>query len=262
MLKEIDEAVDYGRRYGVHVNLNLHRAPGYCVNPPREPFSLWKDDEALDACARHWALFAHRYKGIPNQELSFNLLNEPAEISAETYIRVVKRLVEAIREEDPDRLIIVDGLRWGRQPVFGLADLGVGQSTRGYDPMRISHYRASWVAGSDRWDEPAWPLAEGDGTWDKERLRRKRIKPWKDLEARGVSVHVGEWGAFNQTPHHVVLAWMRDCLELWKEAGWGWALWNFRGSFGILDSGRQDVSYEDWHGHKLDRDMLELLQSY
>ena len=54
---------------------------------------------------------------------------------------------------------------------------------------------------------------------------------------------------------------MRDCLAAWKAAGWGWALWNFRGGFGILDSDRADVTYEDWRGHKLDRAMLELLQS-
>ena len=51
-----------------------------------------------------------------------------------------------------------------------------------------------------------------------------------------------------------------DFLDLWREAGWGWALWNFRGSFGILDSGRTDVAYEDFHGHKLDRKMLDLLR--
>jgi endoglucanase len=55
---------------------------------------------------------------------------------------------------------------------------------------------------------------------------------------------------------------MQDCLENWKEAGWGWALWNFRGSFGVLDSGRADVQYEDFHGHKLDRTMLDLLRKY
>jgi endoglucanase len=33
------------------------------------------------------------------------------------------------------------------------------------------------------------------------------------------------------------------------------------GGFGILDSGRSDVQYEDFHGHKLDREMLKLLQS-
>ncbi len=28
-LDDVDAAVEYGRRYGVHVCLNLHRAPGY-----------------------------------------------------------------------------------------------------------------------------------------------------------------------------------------------------------------------------------------
>ena len=46
------------------------------------------------------------------------------------------------------------------------------------------------------------------------------------------------------------------------DANWGWALWNFRGSFGILDSGREDIRYEDWHGHKLDRQLLELLRKH
>ena len=73
---------------------------------------------------------------------------------------------------------------------------------------------------------------------------------------------VGEFGAYRFTPHPVALAWMRDCLENWKRAGWGWALWNFRGDFGVLDSNRPDVSYERWEGHLLDREMLELLLRY
>ena len=262
VLKEIDAAVAYGRQYNVHVNINFHRAPGYCVNPPAEPLDLWTNNEALEASAFHWAHFAKRYKGIPNTQVSFDLLNEPANIPEDTYVRVVKRLVEAIRAEDPDRLIIADGLKWGRDPVHGLADLGVGQSTRGYDPMHISHYKASWIRGSDTWAEPTWPLKVGNDTWNKERLREDRIAPWKALEQKGVGVHVGEWGAFQHTPHKVVLAWMRDFLELWQESGWGWAMWNFRGSFGILDSNRKNVNYEDFKGHRLDREMLDLIRAY
>lgn len=262
VLKEIDQCVEFGRTYSVHVNVNFHRAPGYCVNPPKEALDLWSDEKALDACAFHWAHFAKRYKGIPSSQVSFDLLNEPAIIPEATYAKVVKRLVEAIRAEDPDRLVIADGLRWGRQPVPALADLGIGQSTRGYDPMRISHYKASWINGSDKWEEPTWPLKlKENDVWDKERLRKELIAPWKALEQKGVGVHVGEWGAFQHTPHKVALAWMRDCLELWKEAGWGWAMWNFRGSFGILDSNRQDVKYEEFRGHKLDREMLELIRA-
>ena len=69
-------------------------------------------------------------------------------------------------------------------------------------------------------------------------------------------------GAFNRTPHAAALAWMEDWLTLWREVGWGWALWNFRGSFGLLDSGRADVDYETLGEHQLDRRMLELLRRY
>ena len=50
-LNHLDQAVESGRRHGVHVNFNLHRAPGYCVNPPKEALDLWKDEKALDAHA-------------------------------------------------------------------------------------------------------------------------------------------------------------------------------------------------------------------
>jgi aryl-phospho-beta-D-glucosidase BglC (GH1 family) len=100
------------------------------------------------------------------------------------------------------------------------------------------------------------------GMMDRKWLNENVVAPWKNLEKQGVGVLVGEWGAYNKTPHDVVLPWMRDCLENWKGAGWGWVLWNFRGDFGVLDSGRSDVKYENFKGHKLDREMLKILQAY
>ena len=262
-LKQIDEAVAFGGKYGVHVNIAFHRAPGYCVNKtPPEPVSLWDNEAAQTAFAHHWRAFAKRYKGVPNTRVSFNLVNEPDIVAEEKYVRAMLRAIEAIRAEDPHRLIIADGRQWARVPVRTLAPHGVAQSTRGYEPMRISHYKASWIQGADKWTEPTWPLHAESGEWDRERLRKAFIDPWKQIESQGVGVHVGEWGAFNQTPHSVTLAWMRDYLELWKEAGWGWALWNLRGSMGLVDSQRADVTYDDFRGNKLDRAMLELLQEY
>lgn len=261
VLGEIDEAIELGRKYGVHVSLNLHRAPGYTVAQPPEKLDLWTSEEAQKQFDFQWSQFARRYRGIPSTQLSFNLVNEPARIPAERYAHVVRRVVAAIRNEDPERLVIADGLSWARDPVFELVDLRIAQSTRGYDPMPISHYQASWVRG-ERFPKPTWPLQEGKKVFDRQWLLKDRIEPWKKLQAAGVGVHVGEWGAFNRTPHQVVLAWARDFLELWKEAGWGWAMWNFRGSFGILDSGRSDVAYDDFRGHKLDRKLLELLRQF
>jgi len=262
VLAEIDQAVEFGGKHKVHVCLNLHRAPGYTVASPPEKLHLWTDEEAQGQFDLQWSGFARRYKGVPSERLSFNLVNEPDDkVAAAAYAKVVRRVVAAIRQEDPRRLVLADGLSWGRVPLEELADLGIAQSTRGYDPHPLTHYQASW-AGGEKFPMPTWPLKQGSEVLDKQWLRRQRIEPWKKLEARGVGVHVGEWGAYNKTPHAVVLAWMRDCLELWKEAGWGWALWNLRGSFGVLDSERTDVAYEDFRGHKLDRKMLDLLRVF
>lgn len=412
-LQEIDQAVQWGQARGIHVNLCLHRAPGYCVNPPAEALDLWgigsQGDQARLQFAEQWRMFAARYKGIPPTGLSFDLVNEPGDIDASRYVPAIALAVEAIRSADPDRLIVADGLAWGRKPVPELIPLGIAQSTRGYDPMQISHYRADWIAGSQDWPQPRWPQlrspnlylygkdkpefrtplrlegdfstarqislqvgqvshranliiraddkvifekwyepGEGKGEWkasifhpelnsyqaiydkwvtadlpagtqaiqievtqgdwitipalrlspfagaasgaleiqpgssewgvrqealtvdaqgslsskavyDRQSLWNDLVEPWVKLAARGVGVHVGEWGAYAYTPHAVTLAWMTDCLENWKKAGFGWALWNLRGSFGILDSGRADVGYEDYQGHRLDRRMLDLL---
>ena len=261
VLKEIDQAVAFGRKHGVHVNLCLHRAPGYTVASPPEKLDLWAEEEPLKQFAFQWGQFARRCKGLPSTEVSFDLVNEPnAKVTGEAYRKVAERVVAAIRQEDPDRLIVADGTSWGTKPVPELADLGIAQSTRGYAPVQVSHYKAGWMGGSDKWPEPTWPLKQKDKALDKQWLYDQYIAPFKALEARGVGVHVGEGGAYNLTPHGVVLAWMRDWLTLWKEAGWGWALWNLRGSFGIVDSKRRDVTYEDFHGHQLDRKYLDLLR--
>lgn len=411
-LAEIDQAVAYGARYGIHIMLNFHRAPGYTVANPPEAKKLWTDPDAQRVCALHWATFARRYRGIPNTRLSFNLFNEPAGVEPARYVAVVRPIVEAIRREDPDRLIVSDGLQWGREPVPALLELKLAQATRGYEPFQLTHYKASWVGGADRFPLPTWPrvvasgllvnptkpdmsegarrplvltgpfpavkalrlrvgtvsgkatlvvkadgaevwrkefvCGPGEGEWKEVKFQaqwnlyqnvydrdyetpvapeakklevavvagdwlnltqlslvradgehklalsndwnrqpaelgyqpgaatgpfqsrqvqdnsalRRALDPWQAWERSGGGVMVGEWGSYNQTPHDVTLRWMEDCLKLWREAGWGWALWNFRGSFGVLDSGRKDVAYEDLEGHKLDRKMLDLLQRY
>ncbi len=411
-LGQIDQAVAWGRQYGIHVCLNLHRAPGWTVAKPAEAKDLWSDADARQAAARHWAMFARRYKGISNKNLSFNLFNEPSGVKADAYLVVVKEVVAAIRAEDPQRLVECDGLQWGTLPVPELIPLKVAMMTRGYTPFQLTHYEASWVQGGASMPLPTWPEAGGtggtlispakgalchplqisgalaagarlrlvattlsssavltlsdeadkelwrqslsagpeqgpwrknaldprwkcwqaegevefnftlphpvksltlrvvDGDWltlgllgirasegaaeavarltpswdqapetlcysaadpskpklgvphDRAWLRAQTIPPWQAFAAAGGGVMVGEWGAYQNTPHPVVLGWAEDCLRNWQDAGWGWALWNFRGSFGIFDSGRKDVTYETFDGHQLDRKYLELLQRY
>jgi endoglucanase len=266
-LLQIDQAVNWGRQYGIHTCLNFHRAPGFCINGQLspEPWNLWTDQLALDICTFHWTQFAQRYKGLPSVNVSFNLINEPNGCTMAQYTNVVHHVSKSIKEVDPNRLIMIDGL-FGETslPVPELLDVtNTVHSTRGYAPFSLTHYLAPWAGTPNVL--PTWPTRIGQLTvWDKDRLDQLCILPAQGLCYRKPSTRlfVGEWGCWNRTPHDVTLKWMRDFLELWKKAGWGWALWCFRGSFGILDSNRRDVQYEDWQGHKLDRKMLELLQEF
>ena len=409
-LKDIDRLVALGEKYGLHVSLNFHRAPGYTVAQPAETRRLWTDAEAQRVCAKHWAAFARRYRGIPSARLSFNLFNEPSGVSEAGYFTVVKQMVDAIHAEDPGRLVLCDGLDYGNTPPLSLQSLGVGLCTRGYRPMTVSHFRASWITGADRWQTPEWPAPQvsaflygkgkadlqsslvlsgplggknlrlhvntvssqakvratdgegailwehdfkpgpGEGEWkqvvfhpdwknyqniydrdyafalpagttqvelrnvegdwltlsavtvegtgqswtlktvdtwglkqagtvrfdpgesgaafrapanlDRAWLGDTCYAPWRAAQASGLGVMMGECGAFHFTPHPVALRWLEDLLATTQESGWGWALWEFRGGFGVLDSARADVTYEPWQGHQLDRAMLEVLQKY
>jgi len=416
---DLDQAVAWGEKYRVHISLNFHRAPGYCVNPPKEARWLWTDPEAQRICALHWAAFAKHFKGIPNDRLDFDLVNEPADVDAAAYAQVVGVLAAAIRAEDPDRLIICDGLQYGNLPVPELAPLHVAQSMHDYVPMEVTHYKASWIEGAADWSRPQWPMFKGvpgtlygpgkpdlatpltiqasaghsfaagtrldfkvgtvsisghlvvradgqavfekkfvcgpeskegekvvydpkwkiyqnvyaqtetvtlakeakeitigiddgdwltldsltiqpakagsppymlafDEDWGKKRdaplifqpevaheawsggdgawinrawLHEHQIAPWQQLGRSGTGIMVGEFGCFNQTPDDVAMRWLEDTLAEFKSAGWGWAMWNLKGSFGILDSNRPGAKYEDFEGHKLDVRMLKLLQA-
>jgi endoglucanase len=272
---KISNLVALAHKYNMHVSLNLHRAPGYCVNAGfNEPFNLWRDQAAQDAFYYHWAMWAKRYKNTSSKLISFDLLNEPSDradmndqhskraaVPGDVYRKVAKTAAETIWKENPDHLVIADGNNTGSDVIPEIKDLNIAQSCRGYFPGIISHYKAPWaMKDTTNVPDPKWPGQVGDKYLSREMLE-KFYQPWIDLKNSGVGVHCGECGAWRKTPHNVFMAWFGDVIDILTKNDIGFALWNFSGEFGILDSGREDIQYEDWHGHKLDRKLLDLIRS-
>ena len=275
-VERIEGFVRKAQDFGLHVSLNLHRAPGYCINSGfYEPYDLWKSKEAQEAFDFHWGMWGKRFKSVPSSRISFDLLNEPSirsdlndqhskssAIPGELYRLVAKGATEAIRASNPGHLVIADGNSVGNQVTPELKDLNIAQSCRGYFPGYISHYKAPWAnKDPERCPTPVWP-----GTINGEQFGKPRLetyyRPWIKLAEGGTGVHCGECGCWNKTPHEVFLAWFQDVLDILTDSKIGYALWNFRGDFGLLDSRREDVAYQDWHGHKLDSKLLELLKKH
>ncbi len=274
-VEKIDKLIAMAHRYGLHVSINLHRAPGYCVNAGfHEPFNLWRDQAAQDAFYHHWSMWAKRYKNTSRDKISFDLVNEPSSredmndqhskrsaVPGDVYRKVAKNALEVIRKENPNHLVIADGNNTGSDVIPEIKDLDIGQSCRGYYPGVISHYKAPW-AMKDTTNLPPlkYPGQVGDQYLSREMLE-KFYKPWIDLMNSGVGVHCGECGCWKRTPHDVFLAWFGDVTDILSSNNIGFALWEFSGTFGILNSDREDVAYEDWYGQKLDRKLLDLIKS-
>lgn len=275
-LDRIDNLIHLAHKYNLHVSLNLHRAPGYCINAGfHEPYNLWKDEAAMDAFAYHWNMWAKRYKEISSKKISFDLLNEPSmredmndqlsrssAVPGELYRKMAIRALEAIKKENKTRIVVADGNNVGNNVIPEITDLDIAQSCRGYYPHAISHYKAPWANK----DPENLPVPVFPGKIGNQEVNRAKIeayyKPWIDLVKQGVGVHCGECGCWNKTPHEVYLTWFNDVLDILSENKIGFALWEFAGDFGVLNSGRSDVAYEDWYGYKLDRKLLTLLQKY
>ena len=261
----LDQYLEACRSRQIHMSLSLHRAPGYCTHRnDLEKHNLWVDQLAQDALIFLWEFLAGRYRCVPSLFLSFNLINEPPSpgrfgLTRKNHASLIRRTVAAVRAIDPDRRMVIDGLGGGFLSVPELADLGVVHSGRGYHPMPISHHQASWWSEHPQAPEPQYPGLRWQGrVWTRAALRDS-YRAWREVEKRGAEIHIGEFGCFNRTPNDIALRWLADLLIVYREFQWGYALWQFRGPFGIVDHGRPGPRLEWRSGYRVDRYLVELL---
>lgn len=55
-------------------------------------------------------------------------------------------------------------------------------------------------------------------------------RPWREVADRGVQIHIGEFGCYNKTPQDIALRWLEDIIDLYRQWGWGYSLWELEGS--------------------------------
>jgi hypothetical protein len=107
---------------------------------------------------------------------------------------------------------------------------------------------------------PTYPC-EYNGTWWNRDSLYEFYGPWREVQAAGRPIHIGEFGCYRYTDNQVALAWFRDLFDIFREANWGYSLWEFEGSFGIAGHGRPGSKYETIEGFEIDRDLLDLMVS-
>ncbi len=199
----LDRVVDWCRREGLYVILDMHAAPGGQTGDNIDdsfgyPF-LFESSESQELTVSLWRKIAARYRNEPSV-IGYDLLNEPIAHYFDTALLNPKlepfyrKVVSGIRQVDGNHIIFLGGARWDTNfTVFGPP----------FDRKLIYTFHKYWMTVNqqaiqeyldfrDRYDVPVWMGESGENTDEWIDSFRKLLEaqnvgwcfwPYKKLEA-------------------------------------------------------------------------------
>jgi len=112
----LDRLLGWCEKYQVYVVLDLHAAPGGqsgfgMADPGEDHRLLWASAENQARTVALWAALATRYR---HRQIiaGYDLLNEPAPPSGSALVNLYQRISTAVRAQDPDHLMILEGAKF------------------------------------------------------------------------------------------------------------------------------------------------------
>lgn len=224
--QKVDWAIDQSLKNGLYVVINFHHYEPLYENPEKEK----------ERFLALWEQVCERYKGY-SDSLLFEILNEPhGNLTAEKWNVLLKEAYQVIREQHPERTLIVGTAEYGG--VGGLNKLELPADDNNmiltvhyYNPFQFTHQGAGWVDGSGEWMGTEW-----NNTVEE----RKNVQ--QDLEAvisyseeHNIPVYMGEFGAYSKADMDSRVRWTNYCARLFEKKGFSWAYWEFCSGFGIYN---------------------------
>ena len=153
-LEQLDELISWGMKYNVHIQLSFTGLPGKRGTSVEEENvgsndELFKDAKLQDVVNKYLTMLARRYADIPNKNLSFELLAEPAVPNGDLnlYAKVLTPIVQSMWRVSPNRVLVANDV-WKQVPEQ-LAALGVSLSLHNHiytvDSTRLPiMYQPKW----------------------------------------------------------------------------------------------------------------------
>ncbi len=279
-LNVLRKILNWAKKAGLLTILDLHQVPWHSFSKP-ELENLWKSEEDLTSFCITWAELTQALKEFDGL-LWFDTLNEPTAKNVLDWNKVAKRVYEAIRKEDSERMVILESTYWAsseklKDLVSGVRGTNIVYSFHFYSPMLLTHQMAPWWSGAKSYRETvAYPgfiprvkeylerditeetryfiEKEGRQNWDREALR-KLLLPVENLSHEGNRIYCGEFGVYEKAPREARLNWVLDMVELMKEMNLGWSYWNYK----WLDFGLWPKLADGTSG-PLDEEMVRILR--
>ena len=211
-----------------------------------------------------WRSLARALAHLKHELVVFELMNEPTPMVGAQWRALQERTIEAIRTVAPRNTLIANPGGWSGIEDYAefrpYPDATVVYTAHVYEPLLFTHQGTTWawdVAGQvkDVW----WPLSPdlarqqatrsgateeavnqlryqiSDGQFQVRWLhdRFDRLAQWQRRNGNP-QIYIGEFGVYRRiAPEAASLRWHREARQAFEARGWGWAVWDYAGGFGI-----------------------------
>jgi len=225
----VDWAVNCTLSRGLALMLNIHHYDGLDNDP---------NTHTERFCAL-WRQIAEHYKDKPNT-LVFELMNEPHNnLLAEPWNKILKEAIPVVRQSNPNRTIVIGPVNWNQIPF--LDKLQVPEDDRNiivtvhyYEPMKLTHQGASWIADSNNWLGTKWLGTDEE----KQPIIQIFDKAAAWAKAHNRPMHLGEFGAYGAEGRSDIESrarWTKFVVDTVTDRGFSFSYWEFCAGFGLYD---------------------------
>jgi len=254
-LAALDRAVDQ--------ILAHHLAVMLCVFPTDDYKHNLSTSNGVDDFVLLWRVLAAHFSKADPAKVFFELINEPEVPDPYRWMGIQARVDEAIRGIDTEHTIIATAANYGSLPdilqLEPLRDPNAIYNFHFYEPYQFTHQGASW--GASDWvyykdiPYPATPetlsaqmknvpgdyarynlYLYGAGHWDAAAIAGRIAFAAAWARERNVPLICNEFGAYRDTANPASRArWIGDVRAALEENHIGWAMWDYRGNFGVVE---------------------------
>jgi len=249
-------AVGWCLEAGLKVVLDLHIIKSHHFNETNN--TLWEQPAAQQHLAGLWRQLSQSFRHYPNEQLAYEIMNEPVAPQAQQWNHVVSLCHAAIREQEPERWIVIGSNKWQSPSTFPELEVPTGDrrimlSLHYYEPMWLTHHQASWVSYLKdykgrvnypgllvNWADTAQmtdalkiSIKEQNKVWDARQLEDFLEHALEKSRRLGLPLYCGEWGSYEKAPMPQRLRWYLDLRKVLERHHIPWTLWDYKGSFGI-----------------------------
>lgn len=255
----LTNALDWSTAHGLRAIVDLHIVRSHHFNEAERP--LWNDPRERDKFVSMWKQLSAELEEYPTDSVAYELMNEPVAEDPESWNRLARRTIDAIREVEPDRKIVLGSNRWQHTETFD--DLWIPEddpniilSFHFYEPMLVTHYRASWTDLEDYNGPVHYPgklvrekemedlskdmktlVRSHNRTVNRDSLEREMKEAIRVANKYGLPIYCGEFGVYSETPQGPRMRWYEDVQDLFEKHGIGYANWNYKSDgFGLVNA--------------------------